>query len=75
MADLDLDAIEAAAHRGVAYVEPTTVLALVAEVRRLRTIAEWAKDAPHHDGCRSRFPRSHSPVPCTCGRDEVMSRG
>lgn len=43
------------------------LIALLA--RRLRAIAEWAQDAPHHDGCPW---RPYLGARCTCGRDEVM---
>lgn len=46
-------------------------------IDRLLAIAEWAQDAPHHDGCLARHnddpndpPRN--PYRCKCGRDEVM---
>lgn len=42
----------------------------------MRAIAEWAQDAPHHDWCRSLTSGTeYRSDPCSCGRDEVMSRG
>lgn len=45
-----------------------------AEVRHLRAVAEWAKDAPHHHGCMWRKRPKIDPYTrrCTCGRDQVM---
>ena len=77
MAELDLDAATQAGND--ARYAANMADALVAEVRRLRPIAEWAADAPHLDGCLARHnagvaesdpPRK--PYPCTCGRDELF---
>lgn len=43
-------------------------LALVAEVRRLRAIEEWAEDAPHHPGCSGGYGLGYR---CKCGRREI----
>lgn len=40
-----------------------------AELRRMRTIAEWAQNAPHHFDCN---PNGWTPRVCTCGRDEAL---
>lgn len=77
MTDDDLtDVQEMATMNGVGATAEQTD-ALVTEVRRLRAIAEWAQDAPHHDGCLARHNGSPQaaaarPYPCKCGRDEVM---
>lgn len=47
------------------------------ESSRLLAIAEWAADAPHHDGCNARHnearqPSGLRPYHCKCGRDEVL---
>lgn len=71
--DLDLDTIEADARYWLGEMLDQTktrdaVLALVAEVRRLRAIEEWAEDAPHHPGCSGGYGLGYR---CKCGRREI----
>ena len=47
---------------------------LRAENAALAAVAEWAQDAPHHDGCVARYnddpnPQTGHPYRCKCGRD------
>lgn len=73
MADLDMhiDMIAAAMAEQAKHLD-----ALVAEVDRLRVVAEWANGAPHLPRCHVRLGDLDGlPGPCTCGRDEVLADG
>lgn len=78
MADLDLDDDELAAFESLApemarhfgMHTAARVYALVPEVRRLRAVEEWARDADHHPGCSGGYGPEYR---CKCGRRDLFT--